>query len=450
MPGAEVDPRPLDRRAFLKTAGLAALGPCLGTLAILDPSRPKADHTLHICRARVELAPGCHVSTTTYNGHFPGPLLQSTVGSRLVIDISNGTERLERVRWHGQNVTEPSLVPPGATRRFEIAPEHAGLSFYHSDLTAAAHLDVGLYGGMAGPLFVASRDEPGRFDREAVLLLKEFEPYLFRTARDCAVGYRLFSVNGRMLGHGDPIRVRAGEHVLLHVLNASATETRRVALAGHSMQVVALDGSPVPRRTTVTTLRLAPAERVSALVAMNNPGVWIFGEVDTDAREHGMGIVFEYAGRAGAPRWHAPDPQGWDYSQFGNDSIPPEPDMRVEMVLARTDAVRGGFNRWTVNGREFSLDLPEPVARVPRGSRCRVQLRNTADVACPLQVPGHRLQLATVDGRPGSGVFKDVVCVGGRRQLEVDFVPRAHDSALLQCTRRLHRDFGLMALMDFV
>ncbi len=49
-----------------------------------------------------------------------------------------------------------------------------------------------------------------------------------------------------MLGEGEPIRVREGERVLFHVLNASATETRSLALPGHVFRVVALDGNPVP------------------------------------------------------------------------------------------------------------------------------------------------------------------------------------------------------------
>jgi len=48
------------------------------------------------------------------------------------------------------------------------------------------------------------------------------------------VGYRSFTINGRMLGHGEPIRVKQGERVLFHVLNGSATEIRSLALPGHS------------------------------------------------------------------------------------------------------------------------------------------------------------------------------------------------------------------------
>ena len=56
----------------------------------------------------------------------------------------------------------------------------------------------------------------------------------FKGPKGYEVGYALFSINGRMLGHGEPIRVKAGERVLFHVLNASATEIRSLALPGHT------------------------------------------------------------------------------------------------------------------------------------------------------------------------------------------------------------------------
>jgi FtsP/CotA-like multicopper oxidase with cupredoxin domain len=87
------------------------------------------------------------------------------------------------------------------------------------------------------------------------------------------VGYCYFTINGRMLGHGEPVRVRQGERVLFHVLNGSATEIRSLALPGHSFKVVALDGNAVPGPAEVPVLWLGTAERVSAVVEMNHPGV---------------------------------------------------------------------------------------------------------------------------------------------------------------------------------
>jgi len=44
---------------------------------------------------------------------------------------------------------------------------------------------------------------------------------------------------------------------------------------------------------------------------------------------------------------------------------------------------------------------------------------------------------------------KDVVTVGPHQQMEVDFLADSPGRALLYCTRQLHRDFGLMALLDY-
>ena len=113
------------------------------------------------------------------------------------------------------------------------------------------------------------------------------------------VGYELFGINGKMLGHGDPIRVKQGERVLFHVLNASAGEIRSLALPGHVFRVVALDGNPVPTPADVPVLWLGTAERISAIVEMNHPGIWVMGDLADDDRRHGMGIVVEYAGPEG-------------------------------------------------------------------------------------------------------------------------------------------------------
>jgi FtsP/CotA-like multicopper oxidase with cupredoxin domain len=102
------------------------------------------------------------------------------------------------------------------------------------------------------------------------------------------VGYRYFTINGRMLGHGEPLRVKRGERVLFHVLNGSATEIRSLALPGHKFKVVALDGNAVPTPAEVPVLWLGTAERISAIVEMKQPGVWIMGDLAADDRSHGL------------------------------------------------------------------------------------------------------------------------------------------------------------------
>jgi len=48
-----------------------------------------ADYTLTIAVKPVELAPNRIVSTITYNGQFPGPLLRFKEGKQVTIDINN-------------------------------------------------------------------------------------------------------------------------------------------------------------------------------------------------------------------------------------------------------------------------------------------------------------------------------------------------------------------------
>ena len=115
------------------------------------------------------------------------------------------------------------------------------------------------------------------------------------------VAFRLFSVNGKMLGAGEPVRVRAAQRVLFRIVNASATLRHRLALPGHGFTVVALDGNAVPTPRKVPVVELSPGERVDAIVEMTTPGVWILGETDDRQRAAGAGIAIEYAGAGERP-----------------------------------------------------------------------------------------------------------------------------------------------------
>ncbi len=82
--------------------------------------------------------------------------------------------------------------------------------------------------------------------------------------------------------------------------------------------MVALDGNPVPSPQLVSVIEIAPGERVDAIVEMNQPGVWILGELRDAARTSGMGIVVEYANQQQQrPTWLPRPNARWDYTIFG-------------------------------------------------------------------------------------------------------------------------------------
>jgi FtsP/CotA-like multicopper oxidase with cupredoxin domain len=328
----------------------AALAPRVLGPAFAQSGTGAADYTLRIGASPIEIAPKRFVSAVCYNGKFPGPLLRFKEGQPVAVEIHNDTDTPEQLHWHGQFVSTDvdgaaeegtPFIPAHGMRRISFTPRPAGLRFYHTHNRAGADLHAGQYSGQVGPVYIEPKSEPGRYDREVFLTLKEFEPmlsqggdmdmdFLAPTARvkdleatgefamkaslakgmphGFEVGYRYFTINGRMLGHGEPVRVKRGERVLFHVLNGSATEIRSLALPGHTFKIVALDGNPVPAAAEVPVLWFGTAERISAIVEMNRPGVWIMGDLADDDRGHGMGILVEYAGQKGKPVWTPPKP----------------------------------------------------------------------------------------------------------------------------------------------
>ncbi len=481
----------MTRRSLLTYAGLAPLAGVMATVRRGIPqvaARP-ADLTLRIGAGLVELAPDHIVSTTLYDGQFPGPLIRLTEGRRVEVDIYNDTDTPELVHWHGQMLPSDvdgaaeegsPFVPAHGMRRVAFVPRPAGFRFVHTHVAAGSDLGRGTYTGQAAPVYIAPAADPGRYDREVFLVLKEFQPSFsrggdmamdalegeparalqeigrqaderFKGAKGYEVGYDLFSINGKMLGQGEPIRVKQGERVLFHVLNASATEIRSLALPGHQFHVVALDGNPVPTPATVPVLWLGTAERVSAIVEMTRPGIWVLGDLADDDRAHGMGIVVEYADSTGTPQWSAPSPFHWDYTRFGHADgrLASPPDETIVITVAKQNAASRGFNRWTLNGEAFSMEAMRPMYTVHAGRRYRLRFRNASDDIHPLHLHRHNFELTRVGGKPTAGVMKDVVMLGGFQEVEFDFVANNPGLTLFHCHQQLHMDFGFMALFAY-
>lgn len=496
------------RRKFLKTTGLAAGAICVSPGRALEDhaflprlaasaARQDAspDYSLHIKNSAIEIAPKRIISVTTYNGQFPGPLLRFKEGQPVAIDIFNETEVPEQLHWHGQQV---SVDVDGASeegtpfvlsrnrRRITFTPKPAGLRFYHTHNRAGGVLSAGQYGGQVGPVYVEPRENPGNYDQEIFLVLKEFEPKLSRggdmpqdflspaepdkslqdrgesamkaslakgAAHGFEVGYRSFTINGRMLGHGEPIRAKHGQRLLFHILNGSATEIRSLALPGHSFRVVALDGNPVPNAAVVPVLWIGTAERISAIVEMNHPGVWILGDLDDDDRPHGMGVVVEYAGSAGQAQWIAPPAFRWSYLSFGKpNATAAAPDEVFDMIFEKQNAAERGFNRWTINGVAYPMTgkVMPAAFHLRQGKRYRVRMNNASDDIHPIHLHRHSFELVSIAGKPTAGVMKDVFMLGGYQQAEIDFVADNPGLTLFHCHQQLHMDFGFMTLFDYV
>ena len=444
------------------------------------PSGP-ADFTLRIAPVALEIAPSHFISTVGYNGTSPGPLLRMREGKPVTVDVINDTDAAELVHWHSllvppdvDGVEEEGTIPipPGQQRRYQFTPRPAGTRWYHSHAMAYADLHRGAYTGQYGFLVVESGADPGHYDQELFLALRDWEPYFTDQFVDMdeleqpgpqpekpaapdtrqnglEVMPQFFTINDKSLRAGDPIRVKPGMRLLVHLLNASAIESRTIALPGHEFQVFALDGNPVPTPRSVKVITLAPGERVDAFIDMNNPGVWILGATDDAVRNAGLGVVVEYANQHREPQWMAQPGVFWDYTIFGSDpatAARPAPDQTIEMLFEKVAGGAGPFNLWTINGKQYPHDNEFVLQQ---GKRYRLVMRNRSDDGHPMHLHRHLFELVDVNGKPTSGIVKDTVIVPVYGRVTVDFVADQPGASLFHCHIQQHMDYGFKALFRY-
>lgn len=439
----------------------------------------KADYTLRIAPVTVELDQNRILSTIGYNGSSPGPILRMREGKPVSIDVINETDVPELVHWHGMlippevdGVEEEGtpMVSPHGRRRYHLNPRPAGSRWYHTHAMAGSDLHKGTYTGQFGFVYIDPGNDPGRYDQELFLSLRDWEPFFTTTMEDddddthhgplpekpevlntnpngLEVNSMTYSINDKALGGGEPIRVKEGQRVLMHLLNASAIENRRVALAGHRLQVIALDGNPVPSPQLVDSIFLGAGERADVIVEMNQPGVWILGGSEETIRNAGLGVVVEYSGQHHQPTWIQPPRVPWDYTIFGKAmATQPVPDQTIEMVFEKIPCGSGKFNSWLVNGKPYPHDREFVLQQ---GMRYRLVFRNRTDDAHPLHLHRHQFELVEINGKKTAGIVKDTVVVPYYGRAVVDFTADQPGLSLFHCHIQQHMDYGFKALFRY-
>jgi FtsP/CotA-like multicopper oxidase with cupredoxin domain len=443
----------ITRRQAIQLAGLTAIG------ATIPLAAQQADYSLEIAPYTLEASPRHRYKTVAYNGKVPGPFLRLKEGRSVTIDVRNRSSHEEVVHWHGlflpsqidgamEEGTPP--IPPGGNARYTFTPRPAGTRWYHTHVRAGNDLSRGLYSGLHGLLVVEPRSDPGHYDQEAFLVLHDLGGQLL-ASDDGSMNpsYDVSTINGRVMGYGEPLRVRGGQQLLLHFLNASPTEVHWIALAGHAMQLISLDGNGVPRPKSISMLRLAPAERASVVVTLNHPGAWILGEVRKHVQAAGMGMVVEYAGSAGKPQWQQPQQLIWDYAQFADAPASEAEREATEIPLVFTSKFfgHGAPDHWAINGKSFP-DTDTPA--FTKGRRYRLIFRNRSTDNHPVHLHRHSFEVVRIANGPRlRGLIKDTVLVMAGTDVEVELTADNPGPTLFHCHQQDHMDMGFMMLFHY-
>ena len=219
----------LNRRSFLTKSGTAAAPIGLGDtwpnfLRAQAPER-SIDHTIRIGPVSLELAPGKIVKTTGYNGTVPGPVLRLREGKPVVHQRHKRLGYPNPIHWHGLLISlrpgwrrrgRLANHPPRQSRVYSFTPKLVGTRWYHSHAMAGTDLTEHLFRGVRLPDCPAGHRRPWMLRPRNLLAAHHWEGE-WVSMQDIRKGpppdnglevmYKGATLNDRMLGHEEPIRV---------------------------------------------------------------------------------------------------------------------------------------------------------------------------------------------------------------------------------------------------
>ena len=279
-------------------------------------------------------------------------------------------------------------------------PRPSGFRFYHTHVVAGGDLNRGTYTGQAGPVYIEPQNNPGAYDREVFLVMKEFAPALSRggdmamdalagapieglqqrgqaadeeakeKTKGFEVGYELFAINGRMLGHGEPDPREAGRTRAVPCAQCECDRNPQPRSARPVFSIVALDGNQVPTQAevprSVAGHRGARFRDGRAWIILAY-GSWAISPMTTAGTGWGLSsnTLARRARRNGSSRSRfAGTTPGLAKRQSG----PLYRTETIEITIVKHNAALDGFNQWTLNGEAFSMQTMKPRYSVRKGA----------------------------------------------------------------------------------
>ena len=427
----------------------------------------------------VDLGGGLPVPTWGYGPTVPASEIRIKAGEVIRARFTNELPEATTIHWHGislrndmdgvPGMTQEAVVPQG-TFTYEFTAPDPGTYWFHPHV--GLHLDRGLY----APLIVEDPAEPGRYDREYVVVFDDWSDGLGQspeaTLEDLRAGrgphaahqagggphsdalnsgggdvsYAVYLLNGRHSSAPAEFQARKGERIRFRIINAAADTPFRVALGGHQMTVTHTDGFPVVP-VTVDALMIAMAERYDVIVTIAGDGVFPLIGVAEAKPDEAMAVVRSGSGAAPGPGVRPAELAGrllQSSDLLAADSVrlpAGRPDRTYEVALGGGEA---GYV-WTLNGKPHGENKP---LEVRQGERIRLDFRNSTTMFHPMHLHGHTFQLINPGG--AAGARKDTTIVRPDELVSVEFIADNPGQWMIHCHNNYHQMGGMMLTLSYV
>ena len=131
--------------------------------------------------------------------------------------------------------------------------------------------------------------------------------------------------------------------------------------------------------------------------------------------------MVEYENKNGKARWNAPPKTQWDYTAFGRAGSVAEPDGTFQLKFEKIPGGRGGYNRWTINGKSWPETNPlftvQPGQAIPAGHGI-----TTAAMSTQCTCIATHSKLSKLVTKQTSGLLKDTISMPRHSTAEIQFV----------------------------
>ena len=396
----------------------------------INPSRTIVEVELEAAWSDIDVGTGEPLRMMTYNGVFPGPLLEANVGDLVIVHMKNSLDEPTTVHWHGLRIPDvmdgtPRVqipIQPGETFTYTFQVPDAGSFWYHPHIRSDIQIERGLY----GPIIVRDPNEP-KVDAERIVIVDDIllnesgddlEPFsALRFGMHGRMGNLLLS-NGRAdsaaiehapvaLGTVERWRIFNTSNARTFVLTVDGTaDAKVVGTDGGAVEPYALDWLLVPigqRYDVLVTHGVYNEAQVTAHLPALDENNEV---VQVPVPLYRVGIDRELESVANRVVWPEVD-----LSEFSERAI----DESVEISLAGY-ATDTGIS-WTVNNLENPM---EPIFTFKKGDTVEITLKNETGPEHPFHLHGQFFEIVD-DGRyftsqPG---LKDTVLVPGNTELKI-------------------------------
>lgn len=394
----------------------------------------------------------------TYNGRYVGPTLNVHPGDRIELTIKSQLPDETNIHFHGMHVS-PAGISDNVLRRFmpgreyrvsvKIPHDHPnGLYWYHPHLHGQVNGQV--FRGMAGMIVVSGGEA-------RVRSLEHFKQrQLGLTATQyTSDGSALINPNDQTdatittlvnRNSKQKLTMQPGRVERWRIANMSNEVFMKLALEGHQLWVVGIDGNPTRVAIRQKTILIPPGSRYEVLVKAAKRGVYKFKQLPYNEGFNTFPaqdlLTLTVRGKT-----------------VRSDRIPrhlrPFEDLsHARVATRRTWRLAFGPDsaptfEALINGKQFSPDRVDTVAKL--GSVEEWTFINETTEQHPLHIHTNDFQVVAVNGKrrkPQAPLDNYIVPASG--SLTIRFKPVTYTGiAVFHCHILFHEDSGMMATIKF-